>query len=231
MKAVNLLPDARRRSARGNAMAGGAYALIGVLGVLLVMVLAYTVTSNQSNAKTAKAAAVKQQADQAEARARSLGAFANFTDVKKTRSASVKQLAAGRFDWERMVRELAAVFPRGGWIQEVKSSATGTAQGSTAGAAGGKPAKPSMELIGCLPKQSDVAALMVRLRRLYLAEDVALKQSVQSEPTSANTKPSLDNCGTMFGFDVTVSFSSSAPTGHEAPPNHSAVPAKLGGGS
>jgi Tfp pilus assembly protein PilN len=243
MKAVNLLPDARRRSARSGAVAGGAYAVIGVLAVLLVMVLAYTVTSNQASSKAAEAAAVKQQADQAEARAKSLGAFGNFTTVKNTRFASVKTLAAGRFDFERMLRELGAVFPRHGWIQDVKSSTTGTAAGNTAAPAG-KAIKPTLELTGCLPKQHDVAALMVRLHRLYLAEDVTLKESVRSstvpssahagesgESASAAAKPTFDSCGSMFAFDVTVTFSSSAPTGHEAPPNHSAVPAKLGGGS
>jgi len=108
MRAVNLLPQAHRSGPRPGAPTGGAYIVLGVLGLLLVLVLAFTLTANQANARKTQAATVKAEADRADAQAKQLGAFGSFASVKATRTASVKQLATGRFDWERFLRELAA---------------------------------------------------------------------------------------------------------------------------
>ena len=94
MRAVNLLPQAHRAGPRPGAPAGGSYIVLGVLGALLVMALAFTLTANQANSKKSQAASVKQEADQAEARTTSLGAFGSFASITATRTASVKQLAS-----------------------------------------------------------------------------------------------------------------------------------------
>jgi Tfp pilus assembly protein PilN len=208
--------------------------VIGALAVLLVMAVVYTLTSNQVNSRASQAAKAKQEADSLEARANSLGAYGSFAQVKRTRTDSVKQLAAGRFDWERMMRELAAVLPEGGWVQEANASLSGGTEGQAAQSTA--PAKPTLAIKGCLAKQSTVAAFMVRLRRLYLVEDVALNESVSKGVQGAAgdpnaNKPTLDNCGRMYAFDLTVTFKAAAPTGKEAPLGRDAVPARLGGGS
>jgi Tfp pilus assembly protein PilN len=235
MRAVNLLPQAHRAGPRPGAPAGGSYIVLGVLGALLVMALAFTLTSNQANSKKSQAASVKQEADQAEARSTSLGAFGSFASIKATRTASVKQLASGRFDWERFMRELASVLPRGSWLQDVNASVTGdlagagsaTPTGSTLGTASA-PKLPAAALSGCTPHQRDVADLMVRLRKLYLVKDVELKSSERGDSTGV---PTVDDCGSYLKFELSMTFSSAAPTGHEAPPGDRSVPARLGGGS
>lgn len=212
-------------------MAGGAYLVVGLLAALVVMALAYTLTANQASSRESQAAAVKQDADQAEARAKALGAFGSFAQIKATRTATVKELAEGRFDWERLLRELSAVLPEGAWLQETNASVAGdvaAAEGGSAPGAAEAPAKPAASLLGCTRKQSDVAAFMVRLRKLYLVDDVQLKSSERGD---TGGPPSVENCGRYFKFDLLVTFSSPAPTGREAPLGRTSVPAKLGGGS
>ena len=228
MRGVNLLPEQhRRRPAGTHAPKGSSYVVIGVLAVLVLMAAAYTLTSNQAKDRTTRAAEARQEADGYEARVRALGAYGNFSETKQTRLASVRQLATNRFDWERLLRELSALLPAGTWLQETSASVTGELE-TAAPTTGSAPAKPGASLKGCAPKQSDVAKLMVRLRQVYLVDDVQLTESVRGE----NTGPaSIDNCGSLLQFDLLMTFSSAAPTEREAPLGEKSVPARLGGGS
>jgi Tfp pilus assembly protein PilN len=235
MRAVNLLPDQHRRGPRTGGMANGAYIVVGVLAVLLVMALAYTLTANQANSRESQAAAAKQQADQAEARSKQLGAFGDFASIKSTRTAAVKQLETGRFDWERLMRELSAVLPEGSWFQSVNASVTGDPPSGSGGSAPAAstsstagPKLPAANLTGCTRHQHDVADLMVRLRKLYLVQDVELNSSDKGEGSGT---PGVGDCGRYLKFQLSVTFSSAAPNGHEAPAGHDTVPARLGGGS
>ena len=80
--------------------------------------------------------------------------------------------------------------------------------------------------MGCLPRQADVAELMLRLRRMHRVEDVTLSESVLEDEQGA---PSVDTCGRYYKFDVVVAFAPAVPA--EAPDGQSRVPAALGGGS
>jgi Tfp pilus assembly protein PilN len=231
MKPVNLLPDHHRRGARQGAISGGAYAVVGLLAVLLAMAVVYTLTTNQVKSRTADAAKVRQEADRAEAEARSKASFGSFAQIKQTRLASVKQLASGRFDWERWLRELSAIMPEGSWLSEASASTTGSGesgQPSPTPAAATAAGKPSATLKGCTRRQGDVAKLMVRLRQVYLVEDVTLNESEKGEGSAATT---VTDCGPLYQFDLLVTFKAAAPTGKEAPQGRNAVPAALGGGS
>jgi Tfp pilus assembly protein PilN len=229
VRAVNLLPEQhRRRPAGTHAPKGSSYAVLGVLGVLLAMVAAYTLTSNQVKDRETKAAEASQEADRYEARVRALGAYGNFRQTKETRLASVRGLATNRFDWERFLRELSALLPEGTWLQETSASVTGQIEGAAAPTATAAPAQPGANLKGCAPSQSEVAKLMLRLREVYLVDDVQLKQSAKGEDTGG---ASIENCGRLLQFDVSLTFISGAPTEHEAPTGEKSVPARLGGGS
>ena len=223
MRPVNLLPEQHRARASAG-RAGGAYVVLGVFGALVVMVMVYALTANQVNSRKTEAAKASQEAQTLEARTASLDRFGDFTQVKETRLASVRELAGGRFDWERFMRELSLVLPRGSWIREVDASATGSTEesGQAAGQASGQ---PSAKLIGCAPKQPETAKLMVRLRRMHRVDDVALKESAQESSGGAAT---LANCGKLYAFDLTVSFLATPPP--EAPGKGKRVPAALGGG-
>lgn len=234
MKPVNLVPREQRRAAVGQGQRpGSAYAVVGVLAVLLVMAVAYVTVSNQIKTRTADADAAAAQADQLEAQAQQLGSFSDFAAIQQQRLASVANVAASRFDWERFMRELARIMPTGSWLQTTEAS-TSAADGDAA-AASSAPAPgtgvaigPNAKLVGCTPNQSDVASMMVRMRRMYRVTEVHLNESVRQ--IGAASVATVDNCGPMYKFDVTISFEAAAPA-KEAPRGADEVPVTLGGGS
>jgi Tfp pilus assembly protein PilN len=198
MRSVNLLPDDRRpRSASAGGSDAG-YWMLAVLAVLVVAVGAYVHGANQVTDTKAELTEVERETAQAEARGASLAAFGDFTQVKATRMASVSQLAQSRFDWERFVRELAHVLPVHSWLTDVDASSIGgEGDGAAAGAAAGAPAA---QLKGCARDQQDVATLMVRLRRLYRAQEVDLVDS------SRNREAGSGPCAGRYKFDIKVTF-------------------------
>jgi Tfp pilus assembly protein PilN len=231
MKAVNLVPAEHRRATATGSLAGGAYAVLGVLAVLLVMAVAYVLTSNSVNDKQGKADSARQEADALAAQNKQLEAFTDFSAIKQQRLASVMGAAQSRFDWERLMRELSRVIPKDSWIQTTDAKVVGdsdstdptsTTTSSTATLAG-----PTANLVGCTPHQSDTARMMVRLEQMYRVTDVELNESAREQGATDTT---LDNCGRMYKFDLTVKFSPTPPA-DEAPEGEVRVPASLGGGS
>jgi hypothetical protein len=82
-------------------------------------------------------------------------------------------------------------------------------------------------LSGCTIRHSDVARMMVRLRQLHRVTDVKLTSSTKGLEAGA---PAIDSCGANTAFEVTVTFSATAPAA-EAPRGTMRVPVSLGGGS
>ena len=252
MRPVNLLPDELRPRQRTREGGGRAHIVLGVLGVLLVMAVAYALSLNQVNSHKTDIARAKSETEKAKAEVAASTAFGDFHAIEQTRSASVQQLAGGRFDWERMMRELALVLPAHTWLLDVNAGAS--ADGATPGASAPAPApaatgtpaaagdsaasgapSPTLSLKGCALKQNDVAVVLVRLRKLYLVDNVNLNESAQETTdkgvqTSTDSAGGSDTCGSgRFKFDVSVTFS--APTAKSDKPAGGKVPAKLGGGS
>jgi Tfp pilus assembly protein PilN len=215
-------------------MAGSAYAVVGLLAVVLVMAVAYVLTANGISDKEGKIAAANAEAEEARVRAGSFTAFSDFAQVKEARLASVRDLAAVRFDWERLMREVSHVIPDDVWL--VDMTASSAPQGSTGdtGTATTAPVAPSLSLTGCAKSQDSVANLMVRLRQLHRADDVQLSQSAreagaEGAATDAAVSASSDGCPSdRYQFEVSVTFS--APDA-AVQTGGGAVPAALGGGS
>jgi Tfp pilus assembly protein PilN len=246
MRSVNLLPEDMRPRRTSGAMAGSSYALLGVLGVLFVMLVGYVLTTNSINSKQTQIAEVEQETEAAQARVAELASYEEFARIKTTRVASVRQLAGQRFDWERMVREIALVLPSNTSLLELNASAAGaTATGTApaapapadpaAAAAGG----PSLQLKGCAERQPDVATLMVRLRKLYRVVDVQLTESTETAgsastgeaPGAVASTDSADAGGSCpsdsYQFDMNVTFT---PSDFEDVKKLQ-VPSRLGGGA
>ena len=117
MKPVNLLPESQRRRPAGDAKTS--YVALGVLGALVLLVGNYVWVSNQATSRENDAAKAAVEATELEARSTEIGAYGDFAQTKEMRAASVRQLADSRFDWERLMRELALVLPAGGWLPRV----------------------------------------------------------------------------------------------------------------
>jgi Tfp pilus assembly protein PilN len=230
MKAVNLIPSEHRRATPSGKGSGGAYVVLGVLSVLLLMAVAYVMSTNSLNDSKSKAAAARQEAVAAEGRTKQLGDFTDFASIKDERLAAVTAAAQTRFDWERYMRELSRVMPKGSWINTASASVTGEGIGTVTASTTVDPAAaavPKANLVGCTPRQSEVARMMVRLEQMYRVTDVTLNESTQE---SSATDTTLQNCGKLYKFDLTVSFSPVQPA-NEAPKGETRVPASLGGGS
>lgn len=128
------------------------------------------------------------------------------------------------------MREVSHVMPEGSWLQATDASVTGDPTATVAAPAPGTvatPAGPYASFVGCTPDQADVAQIMVRLRQLHRVQDVKLKESTKEQGGGAAT---VDNCGSLYKFDVAVSFTPTGPVS-EAPRSSEQVPARLGGGS
>ena len=233
MRPVNLIPQEQRRRTPREGSGRGAHAVLGVLAVLLAMAVVYVLTANSVTEKESQAEEARIEAEQLEAEAANKESFTDFAQVAQTRAASVAAVASTRFDWERLMRELSRMMPTGSWLTSASTSVTGdagTAENPTAPAATAAPAggAPSAALTGCTPKHSDVARMMVRLRQLHRVVDVQLKQSSRAEPGA--TSATVDGCGRNTSFDLTLTFSPTAPVA-DAPRGATRVPASLGGGS
>jgi Tfp pilus assembly protein PilN len=257
MKAVNLLPEKNRprKSTGGQGKSG--YVLLGVLGVVLIGLLAYVLTLNSINSSKTKITEATAEAARLNDQANSLGPYGDFAKIKAERVASVKQLAQGRFDYERMVRELAHVLPADVWLVNAEASsaavdATGAAPATPATpAAPAAPASPgaaaapavggpTLKLQGCARDQGQVAVTLVRLRELEGATDVTLDHSTAGEATSTATGPAPaagasstgdTSCGTTGGkpnYSFQANVSFAPQTSSSEP---GTVPNRLGGGA
>jgi Tfp pilus assembly protein PilN len=248
VKAVNLLPERHRPRRSSGGRQGSSYVVLGVLGALLLALVVYVLTLNSINSGRDQIAVAKAETEQAQSQTRSLSAYGDFAKVKEKRVAAVTQLAKGRFDWERLVRELAHVLPENVWLVKTDASALGdlTAADTGAGGASGgasTPGAPVVKLSGCARDQSQVAVTLVRLRELQGADDVQLDHSAKPEDASATAASSTsgsvspgaaDGCGTTHGhanyaFDAVVTFEPQATTATDK--TSEKAPASLGGGA
>lgn len=237
MRPVNLVPHDQRRRTPSQGSGKGAHAVLGVLAVLLAMAVVYVLTANSITEKESQAEQARIEADQLEAQAATKNSFTDFAEIAQTRATSVASVASTRFDWERLMRELSRVMPEGSWLTSASASVTGAtdaasatapaapADPATAGAGGGG---PRANLVGCIPKHSDVARMMVRLRQLHRVVDVELTQSSREDAEGATA--AIDSCGRDTSFDLTLTFSPTSPVA-DAPRGETRVPAFLGGGS
>jgi Tfp pilus assembly protein PilN len=228
MRPVNLIPQEQRRRTPSEAGGKRAHAVVGVLAVLLAMVAAYVITSNKVTERQNQTAAAGAEADRLEAEAGKATNYTDFTQIAQTRLQSVAGVAGARFDWERLMRELSRVMPAGSWLQTTQASVLGDPNEAAlpAAQAAVAPTGPSATLVGCTPKQSEVAKILVRLRSLHRVTDVELNESLREQGVKDVT---VDSCGPLYKFDVTVTFAPAAPA--EAPRGSNSVPASLGGGS
>jgi len=193
MKAVNLIPDDQRRAGGGLlGDAGGATrALLGVLVLAIVVVVAHTLLSNGVAQRRSDLAGIEAQTRTLQAQAAALKPYGDVAELRARRVAAVRTLMGERFDWARLLGDVARVLP-----PEVTLVAlTGTAPSATAAtgapaapAAGAAPG-PTIQVSGCTTDHRAVALTMERLRGVRGVADVQL--------ASANTvgAPSSGSAG------------------------------------
>jgi Tfp pilus assembly protein PilN len=216
VRPINLLPAKYQPARATGERSGIGYAAIGALAVVLVMVLLYVVTSNGINDANEKKAQAEQETAVARARIGQLQAFGDFQTLKVSRENAVKSIAQVRFDYERLMREIALVLPDDTYLTQFASSPAGVGGAEGTVAATG----PTVTIGGCSPTHPDVATTIVRLRKLHNIVDVNLSQS-NKQASGAGA----DGAVCDVNWTGTLVFEAeSAPTVQER------VPARLGGG-
>ena len=220
MRAINLLP-ARYQPARASGERPGiGYAVVGILAVLLLMVVAYVLTNNGINDAKEKTAQAQVEQQVAQAKIGQLQAYGDFSTLKASREQAVRGVADARFDYERLMREIALVLPHNTYLTQFTSGAAG-APGSTPAPTGTATSTgPTISVTGCAPSHPGVATALVRLRKLHNVDTVDLKSSQKAGTTGATT-----TSGCPVQWAATLAFSAEA-----APTVSEPVPARLGGG-
>jgi len=184
MRPVNLIPLEERRGEHAQLRTGPlVYIVLGALALVLIGVTMLVLTDNRIADSKAEVATLKQEDAAAQAQAKKLAAYSQFRTLSEQRITTVRSLADSRFDWERVMRELALVLPSDVWLTSLNASATpGTSLGGSEGGGGasglrGAIAGPALELSGCAGGQEAVAGFVTALKDIDGVTRVGLGSS------------------------------------------------------
>jgi Tfp pilus assembly protein PilN len=253
MRPVNLIPPEERRGERAPMRTGPlAYVIVAVLAVATVSV----VTDNQISDRKAEKANLQAEVAQAEADAKRLSSFANFASLQQAREETVSTLARSRFDWERVLRELAIVIPSDVWLTNLSASASGDSAGSSSSTSSSSASSsagvegivgPSLEIQGCAAGHEAVARFIAALHDIDGVTRVTVLSSDRPDAASSATGSQTTATGSagcsargfVAQFDVVAAFDAvqleAAPDSSSTTPapdtNTTTTPASTGSGS
>ncbi|MGA8744505.1 MAG: hypothetical protein WB507_01395 [Solirubrobacterales bacterium] len=232
MRPVNLIPPEQRRGENAP-MRGGpiAYIVIGALIAALAGVTLLVITGNQISDHKAEVTQLEREDALAKARATRLAAYTQFEAVHDKRLTTVTGLANSRFDWERVMRELALILPSN--ISLTNLTGTDSPGVTVAGAASisirASAPGPALQLIGCGAGQAAVAEFVQALKQIDGVTRVGVQSSVlgtESEggavnsgsASSSSSGGSSSSCSTspdVAAFQIVAAFDA-APVPSEA---------------
>jgi Tfp pilus assembly protein PilN len=219
MRPVNLIPREDRAGER-RPMRGGplAYVIVGALAAAVIGVAVLAITSNQISDSKAEIASLKSETAAAEAKAQALSAYTQFHALREQRMITVASLADSRFDWQRVMHELALILPSNVWLTNL----TGTAspQVSVDGAASialrTTIPGPALELSGCAGSQDAVAGFVQALQEIDGVTRVGVPTSSLggTEGSGASASAASGTCQTrkfIAQFQMVVAFDAAPP--------------------
>ena len=211
MRAVNLIPADELRAGRGGRSGGAAYAVLAALAVLVVMAAGWSHLARSAADRKAEVASVRAQANAAEARAGELKSFSAFASLRDTRTATVRQVVASRFDWPHALRDIARTMPSRAWLTSLRAtvSPSVSVEGTADPLRSALPL-PAIEVSGCAMSQTDVAATVSAMRRVDSVERVSLSSS-GSAGAGSSSPCGDDTASDAAPFSMTVFFH--APAG------------------
>ena len=215
MRPVNLIPLDQRRGENAPLRTGPLpYVLIGALVLVLVGVTALVLTGNQISERKDEVATLKREDAAATARAQRLAAYTAFKAMSEQRVATVTSLADSRFDWERVMRELALVLPSDVWL--VSLDATATPGVSIDGGGGGAQLRgaasgPALAIEGCARGQEGVAGFVTTLKDIDGVTRVGVESSELASKTgeAGSGSGGGEDCRTrnfIAKFSIVVAF-------------------------
>jgi Tfp pilus assembly protein PilN len=220
MRPVNLIPAEERRGQHAPLRSGAlVYVLLGALVAVLVGVTALVLTGNQISDRESEVARLQVEDAEAIAKVERLAAYTQFRDLSQQRVATVASLAESRFDWERVMRELALILPDDAWLVSLTATATPTVSVGEGGGEGGggtglraATPGPALELSGCADGQEAVAGFVTALKDIEGVTRVGVQSSELSDEEGSGEGGGAkggDDCRTrdfIAKFELVVAF-------------------------
>jgi Tfp pilus assembly protein PilN len=221
MRPVNLIPPDERRGDGAPLRTGSlVYVLTGGLAVLLLGVIVLALTSKQVSDREAEKASLEQELVEAKAQAESVRAFTDFRAVQESRAATVSSLAQSRFDWPRVMNELALILPSDIQLSSLRGTVNpgvqlaSSSQVDTRSQVQG----PALEIIGCAPSQDSAAGFVSSLEDIDGVTRVGLNSSKLPDNASEGATTGAAQAGGGSGdcqispdivkFEIVVAFDS-----------------------
>ncbi|HEX3360083.1 MAG TPA: PilN domain-containing protein [Solirubrobacterales bacterium] len=180
MRPIDLTPEELRLGARPPMRTGPIpYIVVGALVAVLVGVALLVNTSSQVSETRDEVVQLKRENKAAEEQAQRLAAYVQFQQLRETRMQTVASLADSRFDWERVMHELALVLPHDVWLTSLDASASAGSESGEGGGAQlrGQVAGPALVLSGCATGQEAVAGFITVLKDIDGVTRVGLERS------------------------------------------------------
>ncbi|HEY6731989.1 MAG TPA: PilN domain-containing protein [Solirubrobacterales bacterium] len=221
MRPVNLIPP-EERSGERRPMRGGplAYVIVGALAAAVIGAAVLAITSNQIADSKAEISQVEAEKISVESQAAELESFTSFHSLHEQRLATITSLADSRFDWERVMRELALVLPGNVWLTNLTGTASPSVSVEGAGSVSLRTSVlgPALEFTGCARSQNAVAGFVQALKEIDGVTRVGVQTSAIGESSGSSSNCQTRNFIAQFqmvaAFDaapVTESESGGAP--------------------
>jgi Tfp pilus assembly protein PilN len=204
VRPVNLIPPDERRGDRAAIRTGSAsYVVVAALGVALLAAIALAFTSKQVSDRKQQETDLQQEEQQATARAQSLKSFTDFRAVQESRAATVTSLAQSRFDWQRVLNELARVLPSDVWLTQLEGTVSPdvSVDGGVDISMRAEASGPALSIVGCASSQDAVAGFVSDLQDIDGVTRVGVQSSERTDEP---------NTATASGPAATTSGSASA---------------------
>jgi Tfp pilus assembly protein PilN len=215
MRPVNLIPGDLRHGQHSPMRTGPLpYLVVGALVALLAAVALLVTVNSQVSEHESELATVEREDEAAEAQANRLAAYTQFQAVHEQRLATITSLADSRFDWERVMRELALVLPGDVWLRELNASASSEAEGGGgSGGLRGGVVGPALEINGCATGQEAVAGFVTALKDIDGVTRVGVEESAlpnqENGSVGGGGEEASGGCQTrdfIAEFKITVAF-------------------------
>jgi Tfp pilus assembly protein PilN len=215
VRPVNLIPPEDRRGDRAPSRTGAIpYVIVGLLAFAVAAVAVLALTNKQISERKAEKTALEAEEAQTQARADALAPFAEFAQASEARVATVSGLAESRFDWVRVLKELALVLPDDVWLTGLTGSvgAGTSAEGTNSLAAGLE--VPTLSITGCATGHDAVAAFIQTLEDIDGVTRVGVSFSERGNSSdSGGSGEGSGSCQTrnfIAGFEIAVAFDSAS---------------------
>lgn len=227
MRPINLIPkDLRRGDAAPSRTGATGWVIVGALALAVVAAVMLVTTSNTLSERENEVAALRHAEQVAQREAAEYAPYTAFQQTVSARRQTIAGLAGSRFDWERVMRELALIIPEDIVIGTLTATVSPdvSVPGATSVDLRGSVPGPALELTGCAVGPTDrsqeaIARFISALYDIDGVTRVGMKDAIVTEEGDSASEREGDGAGTCSGaqisnFQMVAAFDSAplAPT-------------------